>query len=59
MRVLTDIEERRLNDLRIWSRRFFKENSITYISWWNDLEKNKGKLVDLVVKVKGVNKNLV
>lgn len=56
---MTDIEKRRLEDLRIWSSRFFRENSITYISWWNDAKKNKGKAVDLVVKKQKVVKNVV
>ena len=68
-RVLTKDEKEKIRNLRIWSRNFFRENSVYQITWWNELKepvipdiaiKNKEKAVevDLLLQTKEIdNKN--
>lgn len=40
-RKLSVYEKGRLEDLRKWEYDFFRVNSMTYITWWNYMDKSK------------------
>ena len=40
-RQMSVYEKGRLEDLRKWEYDFFRQNSMTYITWWNYMDKSK------------------